>query len=442
MAFLSALLEVAPTEDGNRLPSQRYQQITRFLQEASQIVPMESIFYAVSTCTSTATANKCIYAIRSAAPTCELPTSKLMVYGCEEAASRVLDHATTRRRPLQYNWREKIEAAEAHTGLGNSMHDMVYDQEQKFDVNIPPLYMFFSNLLNSLGRTAVMFAQYNCLTLITGRNIGELYPISQQLQPPSSATTMMSLTDVLWKARNRLSDLSRRHRGNAETTNRTMLDEVNQLISNDLDPCVTMLGGFMEQQIKVPLVNNPLDTARAIQATKGSRSVGVWALFALEKKDILNVLSSNQNSSLVIHVNDFIPGVLSNVSGETPSTYDAKLQFLVQGMDKTVTCGSHYISYTLEKELVSLCEDRNITTSTSISDISCNWDTHFKETAFSLVPTSHRSLLARWLMWALRIHKLREGLALYTTVGVIGLVNSGKSTLVQKIFKRKVSSLY
>ena len=427
------MLEVAPTEEGNRLPSQRYQQIAKFLQEASQIVPMESIFYAIAACKSTATANKCINALHSAAPTCELPTSKLMVSGCEQAFSRVVDPRLIKK---SHDWRKKIEAAETACHSADTDINML-STEAHYQYPFDPAHpesVYFLKLLNSLGAAAVMFARYNCLTLITGRNIGELYPIAQQ---SSFNSAMMSLPDILRKAKFRLSDLSRCHRGNAETTNKVMLDEVNRLISNDLEPCVTMLGGFMEQQIKVPLVNNPLDTARAIQATKSSGSVGVWALFTLEEKDILNILSSNKNSSLVIQIDDFIPGALSNMSDATP--YDAKLQFLVQGMDKTVNCGSHYISYTLERELVSLCNERSITTSTRIDDICRDWNRCFKDTAFSLVPTSYRSLLARWLMWALRIHELREGLALYTTVGVIGLVNSGKSTLVQKIFKRKVS---
>ena len=56
----------------------------------------------------------------------------------------------------------------------------------------------------------------------------------------------------------------------------------------------------------------------------------------------------------------------------------------------------------------------------------------------SFVALSHRPLIARWLKWALMVHKLREELAKYTAVGVAGLVNSGKSILVNTVFGIKV----
>ena len=119
--------------------------------------------------------------------------------------------------------------------------------------------------------------------------------------------------------------------------------------------------------------------------------------------------------------------------------YAGKLQFLIQGMEKTVTCSSHYISYSLERELVGLCKKLKINTSSKVESVIRHWDNKFKDTALSLVPETHRPLLARWLIWALNIHRLREGLASYTTIGIIGLVNSGKSTLVQKLFKKRVN---
>jgi len=62
------------------------------------------------------------------------------------------------------------------------------------------------------------------------------------------------------------------------------------------------------------------------------------------------------------------------------------------------------------------------------------WDEIFKGDALSLVAKSHRSLVARWIKWAVLVHDLRESLAKYTCVGVTGLVNSGKSYLVSKLF--------
>lgn len=66
------------------------------------------------------------------------------------------------------------------------------------------------------------------------------------------------------------------------------------------------------------------------------------------------------------------------------------------------------------------------------------WDHIFRDNVMALVVPSHRSLIARWLKWALMIHHLREELARYTAVGVVGLVNSGKSLLVSTLFNIKV----
>ena len=68
------------------------------------------------------------------------------------------------------------------------------------------------------------------------------------------------------------------------------------------------------------------------------------------------------------------------------------------------------------------------------------WDEIFKGDALSLIAPSHQYITARWLKWAILIHDLRLALAKYTCVGVTGLVNSGKSQLVKKLFGVQVSS--
>ena len=287
--------------------------------------------------------------------------------------------------------------------------------------------------------------------LICGRNIGETYPISDCLSGTRSNNVLEPLPVILLKARQKLASLCIQHKasdkkiGTTSLGNCKMLETVNKIIEDNLNPCVTMLGGFMEQRIRIPLVNNSKDTAKAFATADTSGAVGVWALFALEKVDILQILDTRRSQSLVLQITDFIHGVLNADSArhldiDKLSSYDGKLQFLLQGMSETVTCSSHYISYSLERELVRLCEQLEITTSTNVDEVIATWDEKFNQTALALVPISHRPLLARWLIWALNIYRLREGLAKYTTVGVIGLVNSGKSTLVKKLFQKEVRS--
>uniref|UniRef100_A0A1X7SF77 G domain-containing protein n=1 Tax=Amphimedon queenslandica TaxID=400682 RepID=A0A1X7SF77_AMPQE len=169
-------------------------------------------------------------------------------------------------------------------------------------------------------------------------------------------------------------------------------------------------------------------------------AIGVWALFSLNNDDIKYILSSRKNETLVIQIAKFIEGTFSESIARKrhdvePTSYNAKLQFLLElGLNRTITCSNDYISYSLERELVSICKEQGISTSTSVGSVIDNWSTRFKDTGLALVPDAYRPLLARWLIWSLNIHQLREGLASYTTVGVIGLVNSGKSTLVNKVF--------
>ena len=97
------------------------------------------------------------------------------------------------------------------------------------------------------------------------------------------------------------------------------------------------------------------------------------------------------------------------------------------------------VSYSLERQLIELCNDRNISAAIPLSDITGKWSVLFKDNILSSVHHRSRLLLARWLKWALMIHNLREELAKYTAVGVVGLVNSGKSKLVNTLFGIKVT---
>ena len=76
--------------------------------------------------------------------------------------------------------------------------------------------------------------------------------------------------------------------------------------------------------------------------------------------------------------------------------------------------------------------------STPLKHIEVNWDTLFKGVAMVNLVHSHRRLIARWLKFSLVIHKLRAALSYHATVGIVGLVNSGKSILVKELFNIKV----
>ena len=465
-------MEQNPPDTPITRPSKRHQLITKFLQEAARIVPMESIFSAIAYCNSQDTMIKCARAVMgaSASVLSPFPISKLAEIGCKEAEFRLvtglppppnffLQHGTipdksinpkkVRKDPM-YSTVLKSGAEELFNPLYvRELYSRIKPLLKISDDNKEQTIItrFFSELSRELEQRASKLLAKRKLNLISEHSIGETYPISKSLSH-EVANPLTPLPEILRQAKRGLSAEANKQRENPfspkATLNISMLKQIQRLLEDSLQPCVTMLGGFMEQQMRVPLVNNPLDTARALRTTDSSTgAVGVWALFALNKYEIHDIVSKTKNQSLIVQITKYIQGVLS--SGEDgqldkDTQYAAKLEFLLLGisMNKTVTCSHQYISYSLERELVKLCKVFKITTSTKVQQLLGEWDDKFQETALSLVPNTHRSLLARWLIWSLHIHHLRESLAKYITIGVIGLVNSGKSTLVHTLFKREV----
>ena len=227
----------------------------------------------------------------------------------------------------------------------------------------------------------------------------------------------------------------------SETTlhNRKMLDTINN-IRKKQKVCSTLLGAFMEAQVRVPLVKSARDTAYAIGKT--AIAVGVWALLSMPYFDVEPLLSVKY-SSLIVEVAKFIHGTYSESNTvDIGDEYAGKLQFLLQGMVTTVSCNSRYISYSLEQQLQEQCDKLNISASTNLKRLIDNWENIFNKDVLSLVTPQSRELVARWLKWSLMVHNLREELAKYTSVGVIGLVNSGKSKLVSSLFNIPVSYLF
>ena len=430
---------------------------------------MESAFFAIS---STDNTDRIIEAVVDAAHSSSIPVSRMMVLGCLEALKKL-------RYPFRFPFQPPLMHGHYPRRSGHSStpksDDSVQNEQSSSKIKnqkkkkasshaapSPENYLSVSLNIEDCGHLSYLerfniicnavqdaaFRSHYPPNMICGRNIGEMYPISKVVSH-SKSNALTPLSQVLRSSRKHLTDLAIKHNdaklGVAEL-NVSMLDHVNKIVENDLKPCVAMLGSFMEQQIRVPMVNNPLDTAKALRTVEKSGATGVWTLFALTKEDIVSILSSRKNQTLVIEISKFIEGTLSDeVAGKRKDTgsvtsYNAKLQFLLQGMNKTVTCSSNYISYSLERELVDICKERGISTATSLDSIVDKWTAQFKNTALALIPYTYRPLLARWLIWSLYIHKLREGLASYTTVGVIGLVNSGKSTLVNKVFKIEVKT--
>ena len=178
------------------------------------------------------------------------------------------------------------------------------------------------------------------------------------------------------------------------------------------------------------------DRSRSLHV-QGPASVGVWVLSSLRYADIGPLLSKCHGNKLLVKIEKSVKAILEreSLSEADNEQYAAKLQFMVQGLQRIVTCNSQYISYSLERQLSELCTERKIDSNTPLNDLILKWGGLFKDHLLSHLAVSHHPLIARWLKWALMVHHLRESLAKYTAVGVVGLVNSGKSTLVNTLFK-------
>ena len=280
--------------------------------------------------------------------------------------------------------------------------------------------------------------------VVCGQNIDLLYPIT------SSTSSIHPPLQIIQFGRQMLAQLAEESIVQIDETtkslsqlyNNKMLRIVNNIRNHDLKLCTSLLGSFMEEQMKVPMKGSSFSTAEAIVSVVSAAAVGIWALFNLSYHDVNNILGSIPNRQLLVQVKDYIRGIFSEHTITLDKEYAGKLQFMVQGLDKTVSCNSHYISYSLERQLVILCDKLSISASTPTEKIVEKWNAFFKDNVLSLVAMSHRPLIARWMRWALMVHTLREELAKYTAVGVVGLVNSGKSKLVGNLFGIQVKYIY
>ena len=503
------------------VPSKRYQLITKFLEDAVRIVPVESICHAIATCDDLV-AVKCARALIDT--TVKVLPSRMLFIGLQAAYSRialqfnpaavaqieqmavqsflrstpanfiqnmvnvtlpqpiVLNMPTGAAQPMP-SMQMSYSAAAKQTSRGHRHSSaakgvdhklrhqqasqpfgLQYKQGTAYDDRDPRQYR---HLVHELGSMLAHF-QRLCyqedkagrLKVLSGSNIEELYPLDPK---KGRSVQLSSPLKLLRDSRKKLMKLSKeaQRRLNSDVPgeskfddslssleNTRMLETVNDIWLNELDVCASLLGAFMEQQIAVPLVSNksPLEMAQALYASEAPAAVaGVWVLFSQNMLDVQKILHTAQGNTLLIQITDYVRS-FCNDKNEAPSRdggmYAGKLQFLLQCTQNQVSCNSQYISYSLERQLASLCKTHKIEPSTRVDDLVRDWDKTFKNNVLSVVASLYRPILARWIIWSLAVHRLREGLASCTTVGVIGLVNSGKSKLVESLFKRKVSYNY
>ena len=279
-------------------------------------------------------------------------------------------------------------------------------------------------------------------------------PYARQVQPTASATNVISGMGVkelftkesteldprkqVKKAREEVDELIRKQsshsQGSASATSDGTNVEILRLISTIRAQAMQfslLVDAFMESQVNVPLLNSPRDTARVLDESQ--EALGVWYLIGLNYANMSQILSDGK---LVIHVINYL--VRFFPENRKMLGYSAKAQFINHAMSTTVSCSSEHVCYSLERQLKELCMECGIELTTTTDELCSRWEEFFGQQILSFVALPHRPLLARWIKWMLAVHDLRESLAKQTVIGVIGLMNSGKSTLMNKIFCQKV----
>ena len=490
-AYMSALLEQHPHKQQKHF-SHRFDTVRNFLAQIVSVVPVETIVHTISHCGDQNIANKCTDLL--IASQLEFPPSLLFLHGLNTAfgaqlrgapeniaQKEFLERLTSTTLPFSSKkqmahklYQKQIEQSTEHPA-GNIINreasyvrtaaEIGIRQASEKDslliaqLSVPnhPRLEQIAKLFYIVNDVSIKSQSCGELDAINGLKLKVVYPTtSRNVLPSTKESPVKTPLDILSEGRRSLSWLAQQMvssettRAESETLkeeqrqqlsklyNSKMLSVVNEIRTNDLRMCTSLLGAFMEEQIRVPLVKSEFNTARALNTLLSATAVGVWAMFSLTLGDMDAVIKSIPSRSLLVQVKEYIKGIFKEKSASADKNYAGKLQFMVQGMDKTVSCNSHYVSYSLERQLLELCKKLKINESTPLEMLVKDWDRLFKDDVLSLVVPTHRSLIASWMKWALMMHNLREELAKYTTVGVVGLVNSGKSLLVSTLFNIEV----
>ena len=224
--------------------------------------------------------------------------------------------------------------------------------------------------------------------------------------------------------------------------NAMLLDYVKKLRSEDLYMCIQLIIAFMEDQVRIPISDYFNLTISYWQLLK----LGLGIFRRKVSKDITQYISVGKHIRSIADDTSHTVDPYQTTSAVN-SKYAGKLQFLLSAtlrQDEPLLIDDKYLMYSLESRLYMRFTNANVPTHLRIDDktpletIEENWDILFKDVGLSKVVHSHRRLVARWLKFSLMIHKLRAELSCHATVGIVGLVNSGKSTLVKELFKIEV----
>ena len=462
LAYLSALLERRAAIESE---SQRYEDIKTFFEDAVSVVPIESLFHAMATASPHTVIQCCKLFLSESEILSPDEPSQILVDGMKQAVINIRGtfHVVIQRcrgkRAVRHSVPES--SSKYQQSKSNSPESSVVSQ-RPFQTHSRTLIVQSNGEIIVEATKAVPAKAIHkmeqfinasrilavCPRYLCGKNLECIYPCSEVEENPTCCKAPMSLLkggrkelDLFSEKTSHIVEING-DAGSASNSNTLMLEALNNL-RKEFETCSTLLGAFMEAQVQVPLERRSNTYVEAIAKSAKSFGLDVWGLLILPFGDLKRVLEGLPENCrrLIVDVTHSMYSLydLVSVSNRRVRNYEGKLEFLLTSMQESSVSNRGFVSYSLERQLEEQCRKRNIYDTTPLDEILQQWQANFEDETLTLVPDHYRPLVARWIKWSLMINRLRESIAKQTAVGVIGLVNSGKSKFVRSIFGIKVN---
>ena len=457
LAYLSALLE--RRQGGYQ--SKRFKAIEKFFESAVSVVPLESLFHAIANAKADVLL-ECCKIFSSSGDTLSVCSSSLPFTTIQPALSRLSSfrEIPERRRLYRYEFdeiSEELRYRYTEDELDDddqcilSLARESSTKQEEYQNLVEKSYLLLTRLMEKCKWQCGTEQQHPPYT----SDLEVIYPAADVKDARKHGDICfkapMTLLTEGRKKLNRLSEELVAEHSSLDTssspnTNIKMLSILQEL-RKEFETCSTLLGAFMESQVKIPLERAGGDKY-VNKFAKHATTFGlpVWGLLILPHEYLNSRFIGSLSEDFRQFVVEFSHHVKETLHymfppGHQFGGYDERLEFLVGSMKKSSTCNQDYVSYSLERQLEDQCKKRCIYHNTPVDEILKQWNDNFEDERLTLVPDQYRLLVARWIKWSLMINNLRESLASQTAVGVVGLVNSGKSKFVRSLFGKEVSTL-
>ena len=430
LAFFCALLEQTPHNPDKELVSRRFKFVKRFIEDITRVSPIESLYSAMA------------YSEDDTQIICRELVDSL-------ADSKIPPSLSMWRNSVLYEFMLEYEDEEVCCkDLLDAVDVLELIQVSYLQYGNLPTANYLLKVLFILILQVDLFIMPDEFEIIKDPSklnffhVNDLCDISAT-GFPSAAISSVNLHYLFSKC-SELVPLKLLEEGQKELTqSQTHALFSLQEIEVQLSTVTSIICAFMQEHIRVPLVDNVAlwkFSKLYVQLLPAAIKfcVCLWKIETFTSTIEVGEESIESFKALK-PVADCVRQKLYENSTLAVDSYVTRLQLLVKGTGSASCLSEQCKEYFLEAQLMRTCQRLTITAATPTEEIVSKWDKLFKRTTLFSVTKSFRPLLARWIRWSLMIHSLRHSLAKHTAVGVVGLVNSGKSQLVKKLFQIKVS---